>query len=174
VTGPVWDVYESPIGPLVLVAGPRGLRGVRFPNEPGPLDERRRRPEALAEAATQLEQYFAGERRGFELALDLTGSPFLRRVWSRLAEIHYGETITYGELAREVGRPDEPRKGGWAVGRTPTPIVVPCHRVIGADGSLTGYGGSLQRKAALLELERRGVAGLAPEPAWAFGQLSLL
>jgi methylated-DNA-[protein]-cysteine S-methyltransferase len=166
----VWDRYESPLGPLTLAAGPRGLRGLEFPGRGQPLDERQRRPEALAGAVAQLEAYFAGERQAFELELDLVGTPFQRSVWAALRAIPYGETVSYGELAETVGRTDIVRGVAACVGRTPVPIVVPCHRVIGADGSLTGYGGGLQRKAALLELERRG----SGRPSWADRQLALM
>jgi methylated-DNA-[protein]-cysteine S-methyltransferase len=170
-----WDVYESPLGPLTLEAGPHGLTGLSFPGAGGAgRDEGRRDPPALAEAAAQLDAYFAGERRAFDLALDLRGTPFQRRVWAQLRRLPYGATVTYTELAAAVGRPDVVRAVAAAVGRTPVPIVVPCHRVLGAGGALTGYGGGLQRKAALLDLEARVAAGLRPEPAWALRQLALL
>jgi methylated-DNA-[protein]-cysteine S-methyltransferase len=170
----VWTVYESPLGPLTLLAGGSGLAGLRFPGRAGRLDEADHRPGAFRAALAQLEQYFAGDRCAFDLALDLGGTPFQRRVWERLSQIPYGATISYSALARAVGRPDVVRAVGAAVGRTPVPIVVPCHRAVAADGALTGYGGGLQRKQALLDLEARGAAGLAPEPAWAFRQLSLV
>jgi methylated-DNA-[protein]-cysteine S-methyltransferase len=122
--------------------------------------ERDVEPELLADATRQLEEYFAGTRRRFELALDLRGSEFQRAVWDRLLAIPYGETISYGELADAVGRRERVRAVAATVGRTPIPIIVPCHRVIGADGSLTGYGGGLHRKQALLDLERHGVRQL--------------
>jgi methylated-DNA-[protein]-cysteine S-methyltransferase len=174
ITPIAWDVFESPIGPLTIEATPHGLRGVSFPGRGRPRDEAAREPEALAAATAQLEEYFAGERQAFDLTLDLRSSSFDRAVWERLREIPYGATVSYSELAEAVGRPDIVRGVAAAVGRTPVPIVVPCHRVIGADGSLTGYGGGIQRKAALLDLERRVIAGLAPEPAWAFRQLAML
>jgi methylated-DNA-[protein]-cysteine S-methyltransferase len=169
-----WDIHETPIGPLTLHAGPRGLTAVEFPGRGGPLDETARDPDALAAVAAQLDEYFAGERSAFDLPLDLSGTPFQRRVWTVLRQIRYGTTVTYTELAEAVGRPDIVRAVGAAVGRTPVPIVVPCHRVIGASGALTGYGGGLHRKQALLDLERRGALGLRPEPAWAFRQLTLV
>lgn len=169
----VWDVYESPLGSLTVAAGPRGLTGLSFPGRGGARDERARDRVALAPAVRQLDEFFAGDRRAFELALDLRGTPFQQRVWAALRRIPYGATLTYAELAQAVGRPDIVRAVAAAVGRTPVPIVVPCHRVIGAGGALTGYGGGLQRKAALLDLERRVAAGRAPEPAWAFRQLAL-
>ena len=169
-----WTIYESPIGPLTLIGGAAGLRAIRFPGRGDVLDEAQREPDAFADATSQLDEYFAGRRKRFELALDLGGTEFQRGVWERLLAIPYGRTISYMELSLAVGRPDRLRAVAASVGRVPVPIVVPCHRVIGSDGSLTGYGGGLQRKAALLELERRGARGEAPEPAWAFAQLSLL
>ena len=145
-----YDVYESPIGPLTLELDGERVTRLLFDGDEQPAGA-----DASA-AAGQLAEYFAGERRAFELPLALEGTDFQRSVWEQLRAIPYGETITYGELARRVGRPGSVRAVAAAVGRTPVPIVVPCHRVIGADGSLTGYGGGLERKAALLELERSG------------------
>jgi len=131
----------------------------------------------------QLEEYFAGERRAFELSLDLRGSPLQRLVWAQLREIPYGATTSYGELAGRIEEPAYPealepykrvRLAAAAIGRTPTPIIVPCHRVIGADGSLTGYGGGLQRKQALLDLESGDATGRVPEAGPASRQLALL
>jgi methylated-DNA-[protein]-cysteine S-methyltransferase len=170
----VWTSYESPLGPLTLVGDDAGLRAMYFADRGGPRDESLRDPGAFTEATTQLGEYFAGDRQRFELALALEGTPFQQRVWAALAEIPYGRTRSYGELAADIGRPDRVRAVGAAVGRTPVPIVVPCHRVIGADGSLTGYGGGLHRKQALLELESRVRGGAAPAPVWAGRQLSLL
>jgi methylated-DNA-[protein]-cysteine S-methyltransferase len=172
----IWDVYESPLGPLTIEAGPRGLTRLSFPGRAAALDDAARRPHApaLAGAVAQLEEYFAAERRAFDLPLDLAGTPFRQRVWHALLRVPYGATVTYTELARAVGRPDVVRAVAAAVGRTPVPIVVPCHRVLGVGGALTGYGGGLQRKRALLELERRAAAGQPPEPAWAFRQLALV
>ena len=145
-------VYDSPIGPLTLRAGERGLTALEFPGRESPPDGD---AAGLTDVVRQLEEYFAGERARFDVDLDLRGTEFQRAVWERLLAIPYGETTTYGELARELGRPDRARAVGAAVGRTPVPIIVPCHRVVGADGSLTGYGGGIERKAALLDLERR-------------------
>jgi len=155
-----WTAYESPLGLLTVVASPAGpLRAVRFPGGPA-------MPEADACAmplvSAQLDQYFAGERRRFELDVDLAGTRFQTAVWKRLREIPYGSTASYGEIADDLGETVFPaglepheraRAVGAEVGRTPVPIVIPCHRVIGADGSLTGYGGGLERKRALLDLE---------------------
>ena len=121
----------------------------------------------LDQAAAQLGEYFAGERTEFDLPLEPAGTPFQRSTWLALREIPYAETINYGQLALRVGNPKASRAVGLANGRNPISIVVPCHRVIGADGSLTGYGGGLDRKRLLLDLERR-VAGVE-DP-----QLSLL
>jgi methylated-DNA-[protein]-cysteine S-methyltransferase len=150
---PRWDVVDTPIGPLTLEAGPDGLTAVHFPGQAPPLDEGDRDPAALAAAAKQLCEYFAGERHAFDLRVDLHGTPLQRQVWERLQAIPYGETTTYRTLATELGRPAAVRAIGAAVGRTPVPIVVPCHRVLGSDGSLTGYGGGIERKRALLDLE---------------------
>ena len=169
-----WTVYESPLGPLTLLGGQVGLRAMYFPGRSGPLDEAARDPRPFADAIDQLAQYFAGQRRRFELSLSLEGTVFQRRVWAALAEIPFGCTTSYGELAAQICRPDRVRAVGAAVGRTPVPIIVPCHRVIGADGSLTGYGGGLQRKQWLLELESQVRGGTEPPAIWAGRQLSLL
>jgi methylated-DNA-[protein]-cysteine S-methyltransferase len=153
-----WDVVDTPIGRLTLEAGPRGLAALHFPGQEPALDPARRDPDALAPAAEQLREHFAGERRGFDLELDLAGTPLQLAVWERLQAIPYGETVTYAALADELGRPAAARAIGAAVGRTPVPIIVPCHRVVGSDGSLTGYGGGIERKRALLDLERRRAA----------------
>jgi methylated-DNA-[protein]-cysteine S-methyltransferase len=176
-----WTIYESPLGPLTVLAGPAGVRTVRFPGRTPRLDEAAQRP--MPEVVDQLDAYFAGERKAFELDLDLRGAPLQKRVWEQLLEIPYAATTTYGELAGRIDEslyPDglEPYKRvrlvGTAIGQTPTPILVPCHRVIGADGSLTGYGGGLQRKQALLDLESTGVEGRAPAPGWENRQLTML
>jgi methylated-DNA-[protein]-cysteine S-methyltransferase len=151
-----WTIHLSPLGPLTLRGGARGLVALDFPGDGEPLDEAGRAPDLFDDAERQLDAYFAGELRRFELDLDLGGTPFQRAIWQRLVEIPYGETISYGALARSIGRPDGVRAVAAAVGRTPVPVVVPCHRVVAGDGALTGYRGGLQRKQALLELERRG------------------
>ena len=156
-----WTIHESPVGPLTLIGDALVLTGVHFEGYAHGLGADRREPEAppLAAAAAQLDEYFAGERRDFDLELDLEGTEFQRAVWDELLRIPYGETMSYGELARRLGRPERVRAVGAANGRNPVAIVVPCHRVIGADGSLTGYGGGLDRKRALLAIE--GSAPLA-------------
>lgn len=153
---------DSPLGALTLLAGDDGLRGVFLPGHrhgPPPSAGDAEHPTARL-AARQLGEYFAGERRAFDLPLAPAGTPFQRRVWAALAAIPYGETTTYGALAAGLGDPRAVRAVGLANGRNPLPIVVPCHRVIGADGSLVGYGGGLPAKRALLELE----GALAPSP----------
>jgi len=159
-----WTVYESPLGPLTLIAGPRGLTDLNFPGRPRPPSEAVRDP--MPRVTEQLDAYFAGELRTFDLPLRPHGTPLQLAVWRALLQIPYGETASYGEQAARID-PDlfdadvEPwqraRLVGAANGRNPISIVVPCHRVIGADGSLTGYGGGLDRKRALLEIERRTI-----------------
>ena len=166
--GDRWVTFESSIGELTVVAAPSGaLRALHFPGRQLSLDATDRDP--LAPVTAQLEEYFAGRRQRFDLPLDLRGTPLQMRVWERLREIPYGETVSYGELAEGVEEAVFPsglephervRAVAAEVGRTPVPIVVPCHRVIGADGSLTGYGGGLERKRALLELEGSQLAML--------------
>ncbi|MGN6867035.1 MAG: methylated-DNA--[protein]-cysteine S-methyltransferase [Solirubrobacteraceae bacterium] len=154
-----FTTFDSPLGQLTLVADADGtLRHLYFPGTAPALDSADRDPEALAAAVEQLEQYFRGERTRFELRLDYGGTPFQHSVWDALRTIEYGKTTTYGALARALEA--QPRAVGSAVGATPIPIIVPCHRVIGSDGSLTGYGGGLPRKRALLDLES-GVLPLA-------------
>lgn len=148
-----WTIYESPLGPLTLVGGPSGLRELRFPGRAATLDGQARDDEAFAPAIGELAEYFAGVRTRFDVPLDLRGTAFQRRVWAVLSRIPFGATRTYGEIASATGRPDGIRAAAAAVGRTPTPIIVPCHRVLSSTGHLTGYGGGLDRKAALLELE---------------------
>ena len=144
---------NSPVGELVLVGDETALRGLHFPNHRAlPADLREARA-PFADALEQLEQYFAGERRDFDLNLELAGPAFHQRVWEALTTIPYGETRSYGEIAAQVGDPGAARAVGFANGRNPIAIVVPCHRVIGTNGSLTGYGGGLPRKRHLLDLE---------------------
>jgi methylated-DNA-[protein]-cysteine S-methyltransferase len=157
---------DSPVGPLVLTSDGTALTGVLFDAEVDPTWSAEPCT-VLDRAAAQLGEYFAGERTEFDLPLEPAGTPFQRSTWLALREIPYAETINYGQLALRVGNPKASRAVGLANGRNPISIVVPCHRVIGADGSLTGYGGGLDRKRLLLDLERR-VAG-AEDP-----QLSLL
>ena len=163
-TGTVHAVVDSPIGPLTLVGDGTLLTAVY-------MAEHRRRPEpavlgargddAFEAARTQLAEYFAGQRTEFDLELRPRGNPFQLRVWDLLSGIPYGCTRSYGELARELGDPALAQAVGSANGRNPLSIVVPCHRVVGADGSLTGYAGGLERKRFLLDLEAATVPGSA-------------
>jgi methylated-DNA-[protein]-cysteine S-methyltransferase len=148
---------DSPIGPLLLLGDGDALRGLYMQAGRKPVrvsDAWQSAEEPFAEVRTQLEEYFAGERTAFDLELAGEGSEFERRVWNALEEIPYGETQSYGEVAERVGAPGAARAVGIANGRNPISIVVPCHRVIGADGTLTGYGGGIERKKFLLELEQ--------------------
>src|SRR3954470_12616594 len=144
-------VVDSPIGPLGLVASESGLQALRFDGRSIRAEGRSR---VLAETAAQLDAYFDGDLVTFDLPLELHGTPFQRRCWLALATIRYGQTVSYGEQARrlELGS-DAARAVGAANGQNPLPIVLPCHRVIGANGSLTGFGGGLQVKRFLLEHE---------------------
>jgi len=154
----VYKKMKSPVGELTLVAGARGLAAVLWPDDRpgrvrlGDLSEDRNHP-LLVETENQLREYFAGERRSFSLPLSPEGTEFQRKVWLALREIPYGETRSYGELARSIGRPTASRAVGAANGRNPLSIVVPCHRVIGAGGQLTGFAGGLDCKSILLNLE---------------------
>ncbi|APU14971.1 MULTISPECIES: methylated-DNA--[protein]-cysteine S-methyltransferase [Actinoalloteichus] len=150
-------VMESPLGPMTLVAADGLLCGVY-------MVEHRHRPAletfgpadatSFTECVAQLTEYFEGRRTEFDLPTAAQGTPFQQQVWSALREIPYGETVTYGWIAERLGRPTASRAVGAANGRNPISIIVPCHRVIGAGGALTGYGGGLHRKERLLELER--------------------
>jgi methylated-DNA-[protein]-cysteine S-methyltransferase len=154
-----YAVIDSPVGPLTLVSSPDGeLTGLY-------MDQQRHRPaqglfgdrddSLLPQVAVQLEEYFAGRRTRFDLPLKLIGTAFQQEVWTALLDIPYGRTTTYGELAERLGKPRAARAVGLANGRNPIGIVVPCHRVVGSTGSLTGYGGGLDRKQHLLSHERQ-------------------
>ena len=149
----------SPIGALTLVASERGLLRIDFGD--ARTDGEEHSPERLAPYAAQLDEYFSGARRDFEFPLDLRGTDFQQRCWRALLAIPYGETRSYGQLARSVGCAAGFRAVGQANHRNPIPIVVPCHRVIASDGKLAGYGGGLHIKRALLELEGAAVPELA-------------
>lgn len=148
---------DSPLGRLLLVADAHGLRGIEYEQPRHPLargdDWREGDSGVLRATRAQLTQYFRGERRAFELPLAPQGTAFQRSVWQALLGVDYGSTASYADIARRLGVPNATRAVGAANGRNPISIVIPCHRVIGADGSLTGYGGGLQRKRALLALE---------------------
>lgn len=161
----VHTTIESSLGELTVVARDGVVTGLFFPHhwhlpdrvsfgayqhsEPG---------DVFADVRRQLGEYLAGERRDFDVPVDTAGSAFQRQVWGRLGQIPYGTTVSYGELARELGDGVTAQDVGAAVGRNPVSIIIPCHRVVGADGGLTGYAGGLQRKRALLDLEQ-DVAG---------------
>jgi methylated-DNA-[protein]-cysteine S-methyltransferase len=154
----IYTVVDSPVGELLLggVAGSPALRRLWFVDGgvAGVADPTwSRDDDAFAEVRAQLEEYFSGERQTFELELDLVGTEWERRVWSALLSIPYGETRSYGEIAAEVCTPAAARAVGTANARNPVAVIVPCHRVIGASGHLTGYGGGLERKRTLLDLE---------------------
>ncbi|HKI98901.1 MAG TPA: methylated-DNA--[protein]-cysteine S-methyltransferase [bacterium] len=158
---------KSPLGPVLVAGDAAGLRYISFlagtaALQPEPDWVRDERP--LAEALRQLRAYFAGDLQRFELPLAPRGTPFQQRVWQELRRIPYGQTISYGELARRIGRPSASRAVGAANGRNPLPIVVPCHRVIGSTGRLTGFAGGLHLKEGLLALEQ------AHAPAPSVGQ----
>ncbi|MDF3339716.1 methylated-DNA--[protein]-cysteine S-methyltransferase [Mycolicibacterium septicum] len=151
-----YRTMDSPVGLLTLAGRDRKLMHLRMVDqtyEPG-REGWEADDTAFSDAADQLSAYFAGERTEFDLELYMVGTQFQRRVWEALQTIPYGETCSYGEIARQIGSPSASRAVGLANGHNPIGIIVPCHRVIGANGSLTGYGGGLERKRALLELER--------------------
>lgn len=154
----VYDDIDSPVGRLRLIAAPDALVGIWFEHgrdaARGAADLARGCNAILERTRAQLGEYFAGTRREFDLPLAPRGTDFQRRVWNRLTGIAYGDTTTYGALAAALGNAKGSRAVGLANGSNPIPIVIPCHRVIGADGSLTGFGGGLAIKAKLLELER--------------------
>ena len=147
---------QSPIGELLLVGDGHALHGLHMQEGRTSVavdPAWRRADEPFADVRRQLSEYFDGQRIDFDVPLAMAGTQFQRRVWDELREIPYGDTTTYGELARRLGRPSASRAVGLANGRNPVAVIVPCHRVIGSDGSLTGYGGGLERKRLLLDLE---------------------
>ncbi len=159
-------VLDTPIGPLTLVATDDGLHEIHFPGTRGkagdrpPDADRTASPDrpahaVLAATVDQLEEYFAGRRRDFVLPLAPAGTPFQLTAWRALCEIPYAATVSYGEQARRLGDANKTRAVGAANGQNPIPIVIPCHRVVGADGKLVGFGGGLETKAWLLDHERR-------------------
>lgn len=155
-----YRVMDSPVGALTLAGRGRVLTNLRMVEqtyEPTRADWTRD-DLAFPDAVDQLDAYFAGERIGFDVELDLRGTQFQRRVWEALLTIPYGETRSYGQIAEQIGAPAASRAVGLANARNPIAIIVPCHRVIGANGRLTGYGGGLERKRILLELENRRAA----------------
>jgi methylated-DNA-[protein]-cysteine S-methyltransferase len=164
----VYKMIDSPVGRLTLIATDAGLAGILWPDDrPGrvrlPLEAHDDTHPVLVEAERQLTEYFAAGRTVFTVPLDPSGTPFQRKVWGALQTIPYGQTRSYGEIARQIGHPDAVRAVGAANGRNPLSIVTPCHRVIGTNGKLTGFAGGLPVKAQLLALEggaqRLGSAG---------------
>jgi methylated-DNA-[protein]-cysteine S-methyltransferase len=165
-----YDLVDSPIGPLLVGATSRGLCRISFDADRDPDAELERLadrfgarvlrvPGQLDAVRRQLDDYFEGRRRAFELEVDLTGVPaFQQEVLRELALVPYAETATYGGLAQRIGRPRAARAVGGALNRNPVPIILPCHRIVGASGSLVGYAGGLDRKRALLALEDAGVS----------------
>lgn len=148
---------ESPIGELTLIASDAGLRRISWPDEDSADRDEAAFDDAhpvLAAAAAQLDEYFAGDRHEFDLPFDLIGTDFQREAWLALADVPYGETTSYGEQAERIGRPGASRAVGAANGKNPIPIVLPCHRIVGADGSLTGFAGGLDLKQKLLAHEQ--------------------
>lgn len=153
-----YDLYESPHGRILLVASDKGLSGVYFDGQKyhpqlaaGWRHDARHAP--LRQAKRELAEYFGGERKRFETALAPEGTSFQCAVWKAISTVDFGTTITYGELARRAGSPGSARAAGAATGRNPIGIIVPCHRIVGSNGSLTGYAGGLEKKRALLALE---------------------
>jgi len=153
-----YDLYESPHGQMLLVADGEGVSGVYFDGQkylPQVESDWRRdaRHAPLRQAKRELAEYFGGERKRFETVLAPEGTPFQRSVWKAISTVGFGKTITYDELARRAGCPGSARAAGAATGRNPISIIVPCHRIVGSNGNLTGYAGGLDRKRALLALE---------------------
>jgi AraC family transcriptional regulator of adaptative response/methylated-DNA-[protein]-cysteine methyltransferase len=171
-------IIRTPIGQMVALAGDEGLSLLEFedrPALPSEIEELERRygytivsgrNAIIDQVQDELNQYFAGSLTQFETPLVLPGMAFQREIWSRLQQIAYGTTSTYGALARAIGKPAASRAVGAANGQNRVAIMVPCHRVIGADGSLTGYGGGQRRKRFLLDLEHRVFAGMAKRPVF--------
>jgi len=160
-------VIDSPIGPLTAFASDKGLVAISWADDPtvdGKYDDATDgMNDVLAAAEEQLDEYFAGDRTEFELPLDLRGTEFQVQAWKALADIPFGQTTSYGKQARNIGRPKAVRAIGAANGKNPVPIVLPCHRVVGANGALTGFAGGLEVKRFLLDLESGGSAdGEAP------------
>lgn len=156
-----YKTLKSPVGELKLVASDKGLAAILWENDDPkrvrlcPLEKNERHP-VLLETERQLNDYFAGRRQSFLLKLDFAGTEFQKKVWNALTTIPFGETRSYGQIARQIGRPKASRAVGAANGKNPISIIAPCHRVIGSNGKLTGFAGGLDTKARLLKLESRG------------------
>lgn len=165
----LFRVLSSPIGKLTLTGSKTAVTGLYFEDDPHvnpPPTSWTQREDLFQLPTKQLLEYFAGARTTFDFALSATGTPFQRKVWQELTHIPYGVTVSYGALADRIGLPGSARAVGGANGRNPISIVVPCHRVIGADGSLTGYGGGIVRKRWLLDFEMRMRPAHHEVPAW--------
>jgi methylated-DNA-[protein]-cysteine S-methyltransferase len=152
-------IIASPVGDMMLIAGDKGLEFLiwtRGQEDKIPVEGSTEMPDhpLLLEATKQLEEYFAHRRKDFDLPIHFTGSDFQVKVWEALLTIPFGQTRTYGEIARQIGQPEAVRAVGGAANRNPIAIVAPCHRVIGSDGKLVGFGGGLQNKSILLQLEK--------------------
>lgn len=148
-----YSTYNSPVGTIVVAVDESGITNTHFGETPSVTGGKT--TPLLEVAIAQLEEYFAGQRRTFDLPLNPSGTEFQRRVWTELLKIPYGQTRTYGQVAAAAGNPRAARAVGMANNRNPISIIVPCHRVVGADGTLTGYGGGIENKGALLRLEDR-------------------
>ena len=148
-----FDTLPTPIGVLSLEADETGLTAIHFPGRSPYTPKSSNTSDLLAEAARELQAYFEGRLTAFSVPLNWRGTPFQETVWRALMDIPYGETVSYGEIAKAIGRPKSARPVGGAVGRNPLPIIVPCHRVIGSDQSLTGFTGGIDIKVALLKQE---------------------
>jgi methylated-DNA-[protein]-cysteine S-methyltransferase len=151
----IYQKMKAPFGALTMVADEEALIAVLWPGEKVDPSAKRGKNEILSETERQLREYFEGRRKQFELPLRMDGTRFQKTVWAALRQIPYGETVSYGDLAREIGKPKAFRAVGTANGRNPLPIVVPCHRVIASSGGLAGFAGGLKTKLFLLELEGR-------------------
>jgi methylated-DNA-[protein]-cysteine S-methyltransferase len=159
----VFKTMPSPVGKLTLVASDKGLSAILWPQDDPkrvrlPVLTRDENHPVLVKAEKELAEYFAGKRRRFTVKLDFAGTDFQKRVWQALLEIPFGETRSYAQVARRIGRPTATRAVGAANGRNPISIIAPCHRVIGANGALTGFAGGLKAKQTLLALEATGLA----------------
>ncbi|MCI5053056.1 MAG: methylated-DNA--[protein]-cysteine S-methyltransferase [Simkaniaceae bacterium] len=159
----IYDVMDSPVGALRIIATDAGLHAIMWDVDTQELPFPKQMHPIIEETKRQLSEYFAGTRRAFDLPLAIDGTPFQKRVWQELAKIPYGETISYGEQARRIGDKNKARAVGCANGHNPLSIVIPCHRVIGASGKLTGFAGGLDKKSHLLELESNLVRHPRPD-----------
>ena len=153
-----FDFYTSPMGRMLIVAADEGLRGLYFIDQKyyreveGDWTRAPKHP-VVRQTTREMQEYFAGTRKVFDVSIAPEGTPFQASIWKAISSVKYGDSITYSELARRAGHPDAIRAAGTATGRNPITIIVPCHRIVGSDGSLTGYAGGLDRKRALQELE---------------------